>query len=119
MGDKFYAYHITPLDSGWEHLRTVRETFMDLQEDAEYGVCSLWDFMNSWMDAGLAAIKLGWEGDFRNEPCVFWVPGNDTVLIHGFVFKQDNNGSTFVISPVPMPHLEEDSWNHLFTGRGK
>jgi hypothetical protein len=41
-----------------------------------------------------------------NDPVVFWVPVEDSFR-YGFVFKQDNNGSTFVVSPVPMPWYED------------
>jgi hypothetical protein len=33
-----------------------------------------------------------------------WLP-YDTEFAYGFVWKQDNNGTTFVASPVPMPWL--------------
>lgn len=49
--------------------------------------------------------QVGWEGDVREGPFVFSVPG-ETEMSWGLVLKQDNNGTTFVASPVPLPHLD-------------
>lgn len=48
-----------------------------------------------------------WEGDIRNkEIYVFAVPDEMETSI-GLVWKQDNNGTTFIISPVELPHLQK------------
>lgn len=46
----------------------------------------------------------GWEGDVREGPFVFSVPA-ESDMQWGLALKQDNNGTTFVASPVAMPHL--------------
>ena len=53
--------------------------------------------------------RSGWEGDVRDGTgiYVFAVPGEESDTEVGFVFKQDNNGTTFVISPVELPHLRD------------
>jgi hypothetical protein len=54
------------------------------------------------------ADQCGWEGDMVEGPFVFGVPprhGYNTFDV-GFAWKQDNNGTTYVVSPVPMPWLE-------------
>lgn len=66
---------------------------------------SIDDFLRAWESAKEAASAEGWEGDFRHQPVVFWVPMS-TTFEYGFAFKQDNNGDTFVLSPVAMPWLE-------------
>jgi hypothetical protein len=43
--------------------------------------------------------------DWRQEPSVFWIPMEDG-FAPGFVIKEDNNGTTYVISPVSLPHLD-------------
>jgi len=50
-----------------------------------------------------------WEGDIKDGIYVFAIPGDVETRI-GFVWKQDNNGQTFVISPVELPHLKEYSF---------
>lgn len=53
-----------------------------------------------------------WEGDLREPIKVFAVPGDGKTDV-GFIWKQDNNGTTFVLSPVPLQHLESLCDNFL------
>jgi len=52
--------------------------------------------------------KLGWEGDIREGPYFFCLPG-ETQLALGYMLKQDNNGTTFVASPHPLPWVADQS----------
>ena len=110
-----YAYHIAPIDFGWENLPTVADVARKLgaetaaatamkQRNAE-PILEVSEFLLAWQAARDRAYTVGWEGDFRGDPVVFWLPVDDGFRF-GFAFKQENNGSTFVISPVPMPWLE-------------
>jgi hypothetical protein len=58
---------------------------------------------------GLAA-KVGWEGDMRDGPYVAGLPkpasGRDGQVM--VAWKQDNNGDTFIVSPLRLPWLEND-----------
>ena len=115
----FHAYDLGPVDHGWEQLRTVEETAVLIASNEAretvtgdpihvLGVeMTLTSFVNRWDAAKEAAKGKGWEGDFRQDPVVFWIPVGIGFEC-GFVFKQDNNGTTFVIAPVPMPHLLDD-----------
>ena len=111
------AYHLGPIDSNWEYLQTVEAVAVDLAtKEAQYAVgkndpqfgpdLPLTDFIRDWELAQEMARQAGWEGDFREPPRVFWVPC-ETAFVYGFAFKQDNNGTTYVMSPVEMPHLKE------------
>ena len=104
----WYTYEIAPIDMGWENLKSVHETLQDvvgrsssmkLKNDID--ATDMNDFIAKWESAKDAASDAGWEGDFRNEPVVFWVPC-ESEFECGFVIKQDNNGTTFVISPTSM-----------------
>ncbi|WP_312435441.1 hypothetical protein [Janthinobacterium sp.] len=111
-----FAYHVAPIDFGWEDLQTVEDAAAKIGElDARAVVTEVRhevpriginEFLESWENAKKMAKQVGWEGDFRHSPGVFWVPTPDGFK-HGFAFKQDNNGSTFVISPVKMSWLED------------
>lgn len=110
-----HIYVVPPIDTRWEHLKTVGTTAADMayaeaqaravgervEQDPSYD-----DFMSAWEQAQGSARDKGWEGDFRNPPVVFWLPVGDSFQ-PGFVLKQDNNGTTFVASPVPLPHLKD------------
>ena len=54
------------------------------------------------------AATLGsyWEGDIRQGPFLFFIP-EEFQPAPCVVWKQDNNGTTFVASAVPLPHLED------------
>lgn len=109
----WHTYETPPVDIGWEDLRTVQETagvlvarMQSTGVKNDVDASALHSFLAAWTSAKDAASSKGWEGDLRIEPVVFWVP-NDTEFSYGFVLKQDNNGTTYVVSPVPMPWLEE------------
>jgi len=112
---KFHVYHIAPIDIGWDLLPTVEEIAVKLaKEEAEAAVddraeeYSATGFLADFREAQDLAKEAGWEGDYRgsSRPRVLFIP-NDTYFTFGFVWKQDNNGSTFVISSAPMPHLRD------------
>jgi hypothetical protein len=114
----WHAYHLPPIDYAWEYLATVEETRERIRVDYERaeaetfgsGYLSPQTFMNDWEAAKLAARQQGWEGDFRVSPKVLWFP-SELQFSYGFAFKQDNNGSTFVVSPVALAWLDElDLW---------
>lgn len=53
-----------------------------------------------------------WEGDIREGIYVFSVPDPDKVAMSpGFIWKQDNNGTTFVICEKELPWLKEYAIN--------
>lgn len=112
VAPRWHVYEVGPIDYGWHHLKSIRETLAVFAvpcegSDPREGVdttASL-GFLTSWEEAKEAALEAGWEGQFRLEPRVFWLPG-ELAMAHGFVFKQAQSGSTFVVSPQPLAHLE-------------
>lgn len=112
---RWHVYEMAPIDFHWQHLSTVETTAMNLagQEIRELvqagkvtnteGISNS-EFLALWESAKDAARSAGWEGDFRCDPTVMWIPMDDEFR-PGFVIKQDNNGDTYVVSPVPLPHL--------------
>ena len=105
------VYALGPIDHDWDKLKTVRETVADIAnyedeftEAHDLNTDSVRSFLESWDSAKDSAKRSGWEGDFRHAPYVFWLP-SETGFDHGFVFKQDNNGTTFVVSPQELPTL--------------
>lgn len=108
------AYHLSPIDWNWQYLPTVEEiatrfaaddAALDLNEAPEYEPRMLPDFLKHFAMAKEMASEVGWEGDWRAKPRVFFLPG-ETNFDYAFVWKQDNNGSTFVISPHPLSWLD-------------
>jgi hypothetical protein len=103
------VYALGPIDWGWENLKTVAQTVAEIAKNSEEIEASndvnaegVRRFLDSWESAKEAAAEAGWEGDFRHAPYVFWLPG-EVDFVHAFVFKQDNNGTAFVVSPQELP----------------
>ncbi len=105
-----------PIDYGWEDLESFEEVAAKFarhdaalevaeEELEERKLPKLW---SSLKRAYELAREEGWEGDFRgySHPKVFFVPGTNNTMEFGFVWKQDNNGTTFVVSPYEMPWLD-------------
>lgn len=83
----WWGYCIPPLDFGWENAIT-------------FPIESVPD------EVKFLARKLGWEGDVRGKDCAKFLIPDEMGFAEGFIWKQDNNGTCFVISPIPLPHLE-------------
>jgi hypothetical protein len=111
----WFTYGMEPVDSGWQRLRTVVDCADDIGKDERsnlpagtgymhYGYRRQ-EFLRAFESALEAAREAGYDGEPRQPPVVFWLPVGDT-FEPGFIIKQDNDGYTFVMSPVPMPHLD-------------
>lgn len=86
-----YLYQIGPVDHGWNLLRKVDKNDEDFKDILD------------------RARKHGWEGDFTEEPRVMVLPPGDggCDFIVALVWKQSNNGSTFVATMHRLPYLGE------------
>lgn len=112
---QWHIYEIIPIDFGWSNLQTVKETAARfgeihgaaLAEESSPEEPSAADFIGTWRDAQAAAAAAGQTGPLRQDPVVFWMP-DEHEFKPGFVIKEDNNGITYVVSPVPLAHLEKD-----------
>lgn len=110
----FYCYETPPLDY-WEGLYTVDEycTVMRKQyadprrgEDGHSIQDRILQIHGDLRDAQEAMHS--WEGDYTAGPFVFLLPDPDCdCLRHGFIWKQRNNGTTFVASPFELPWLNQ------------
>lgn len=103
-----YVYEVMPVDSGWHWMTTVDDLFGLYQSMADSRSAA--DELSVLVEkAESMARDLGWDGENRHEPRVFFVPVEGTMAM-GLIWKQDNNGTTYVASPVKMPHLEDASF---------
>lgn len=111
------VYVCPPMDHNWGHLQTVEQVAAELAaaearlrfqagHKDEYPEFSVDEFLTNWEEAKQKAGEHGWEGDFRVEPRVFWLP-NQTGFDYAFAFKQDNNGTTFIVTPVRLHWVEK------------
>ncbi|EIZ2108912.1 hypothetical protein MOQ95_003499 [Salmonella enterica] len=125
-GSKLYSYAIPPIDFDWEIMPTVeslagtiKAAIDKLGVNAEYGseqyyagqdaTNTIWSVAQLYMCFSGAierAREAGWDGTNSELPRYFTVPDELDVYV-GFVFKQYNNGDTFVVSQIPLAHLEQ------------
>jgi hypothetical protein len=112
-----YVYNVGIIDhfNGLTHLneyikkikRNEDSSFSEPRDD----LVSLQKFVVEALCEALNAKGLAWEGDLRNNTIfVGGIPiSNDDLTCKKFlVIKQNNNGSTFVISPIPFGHLKDE-----------
>lgn len=110
------AYDIVPIDYGWEFLPTIEDVAQKFAKyDAALAVAEekfeqplLPRFFELFSQAKEMAHEVGWEGDHQGYagPRVFFLPAEGD-FNYGFVWKQNNNGTTFVISPEPLTWLNK------------
>lgn len=109
------AYGIVPIDFGWEHLPSLSDVAATMARTrVKYEPFGNSDFdavkklLADYQHAKELADGIGWEGDIRggDEVSVFFLP-DENEFAYAFVWKQDNNGTTFVVSPRPLPWLRE------------
>src|SRR5690242_7797723 len=100
---KLYCYHIAPIDY-WLGALTADQV-MSAANDEVLGPHSQSDAyaeITRLKDRAEAVFRTsGWEGDVRERPFYFPVPG-DTRMRGRYALKQDNNGNCFVASPIPI-----------------
>jgi hypothetical protein len=107
-----YVYETEPIDLGWRLLLSVdamREILAKEESEFLHGVEGYYsaDFWAIWEQVQQVARSRGWDGTLRETPRVFFLPDPDPgEFACGFVWKQDNNGTTFVVSPKRLPWLE-------------
>lgn len=97
---RLYVYVLGPIDC-WEGWSSHNE----MASAANFAV-AYWrpdDVKDRFWQAHDTALAAGWEGD--GEPKLTVIPIRDYFCELVFAFKQKNNGSTFIVSPVEMPWL--------------
>lgn len=114
----YHVYVLLPVDIGWGLFKTVSEvidTICDaVKQRAKNDVVlavepgrpwevDLNNFVVAYYQSVRAVESTGWwEGDMRHEAVV--VPlVREVECEYGFMWKQDNNGTTFVVTPEPIP----------------
>lgn len=112
----WHGYHVAPIDLGWNDLLTV-DAYVKQYVDAGYpnsDVKEVRQYFTTLMARieKVATESLLWEGDFREVPHIFHLPTEIEFSV-GIVFKQDNNGSTFLFSPVELPWIKEEAFKSV------
>lgn len=103
-----YVYVLSPIDIGWSFLRKATDVAKQMIDGERFEEAA--EFLLFFKEAKERAKRYGWEGDFKcyAEPRVISFPIHESCSFEmAIAWKQSNNGTTFVVSGVPMPWLEE------------
>ncbi|MCA8950095.1 MAG: hypothetical protein KDE27_11380 [Planctomycetes bacterium] len=110
--NKLFIYSLAPIDffigAVPRHLEELVRT--EGFQGGDHGV----ELLALLANAQRAFLSIGWDVYHRVGPYYFAIPDTDAMLL-GIVVKQDNNGSTFVASPIPFPHLGEPACTWSYT----
>lgn len=122
-----HFYRISPIDYSWEMMPSVKDTATNYiarcnkEEGFKHPGCALDSCagLNDLLELVLKIAKhphfnIGWEGDFTEGPKVFFLPVRyeETGLHAGFMWKQSNNGCTFVASPEELSYFDDLTDDH-------
>jgi len=103
----FYVYELGPVDY-FDGAMTVDQAIKSSNEDVGQ------EILRSFLQAARAVIdESSWEGTITDGPYVIALPpvDGDFSLLWGFIWKQNNNGTTFIASPLPLWWLDEPSYS--------
>lgn len=98
MEQKWFAYRSAKVRQHGKVIPSISAVCEHLRED------SLVQFHADFAEAKLFAATLGWNETLASVR-VFGVPCFETVC-WGFVLTQANDGTVFIVSPIPLPHLD-------------
>lgn len=111
------VYAVGPIDhwQGWIDLRKFNAAdFAGEYGDPARFAKQVEDFIKA---AKAVAYNVGWEGDIRQGPFLSALPiegGSDSGMMVGW--KQDNNGTTFIASSIPLEYMSADGADFATSG---
>lgn len=112
-----FVYCLNPIDlwTGWLSEAEYKQQLLSNMDHDLHAVADAWDEYISFKSKAFELAKqIGWEGDIRHgeTPDIAGLPsagdGDGKVMLG---WKQDNNGTTFVASPYPLPWLDRYAFN--------
>lgn len=102
-------YIVPAMDAEWDLWLPIEAARSLLAEqakgDKEAQDAALRNFDAAFDAAKTEARRMGWRGDLKVHPRVFWIPGGKRSL-YGIAWQAENDEITYVASPVSMPHLD-------------
>ena len=108
-----YAYRVETIEITWDNLTSCDDYRKKLaiaysaEEDRptrEEHLSALVKFESFFKSALEAARRIGSEGNFLVAPHIGFLPGNARMCAY-LVWRDDDHGSTFIVSPIEMRWL--------------
>jgi hypothetical protein len=110
----YYIYQTAPVDyfQGLVRITDVAREYVLTPEDHREGDRELFNLFSLAMSCAHAVSRAKgsyWEGNI-SVFYVFALPDPDASPPHyGLMWKQSNNGTTYICSPVPLPWIEPEA----------
>lgn len=115
---RFTTYTVSGLDTDWAYQPTVRDVLYQLAGEEptpfeghhpgtafDLNTRRVKGFLQDWEAAHQLARDAGMRRHQNQATRVFWVPTHKGFQ-YGFVLQEYNQSTTYVVAPVPLPHLE-------------
>lgn len=107
----FCIYRNPPIDLGWETIPLLGQFLSNNTKDPDFDLKGwtedIKQLISQWAAILPAFIAVWMNPDHLREwPRVFTIP-HELTFLHGFAAKAMDNGTTFIASPIRMPHLED------------
>ena len=108
MVTKYYIYELSPIDY-WNGCVSLAQHLMRMQHSDYF---EIEEFQAEIIKIAKMFCAVGnmtaWEGDIKEGVYVFSVPRNEVDMLTGYIWKQNNNGTTFCVSPMRLCWLDKD-----------
>ena len=108
-----HIYGLFPIDYGWDYLPLLSD--IEVREGKNGGVncLNLNRAREMLIHATPCLVKdMNWEGDFFIPLRAILLPSGDTDMEIALVWKQSNNGNSYVVSPKPLVWLEDYAYEY-------
>ena len=104
-----HIYKIAPMDHwiGWREEYDFLNDLEKLDDDSYGAAIQAYEAFN--VHAYHKACKAGLGAETYDGPYVAALPTSDGEIRLVMAWKQENNGTTFIASPVSLEHLEDDA----------
>lgn len=101
-----------PIDLGWGNLQTLSDFIANPVVYSPHEGAELGKIFEQLLKA---CMDKGWGGDDSEVARVMWLP-NEVQFMPVFAWKEGNNGTTYIASPVKLEWLEMYTINSFTTG---
>lgn len=101
LNNMFYLYRTPPIDDFSLYTRFDDALILMKEKKSKIDLCKF------LMMASLAIDAHEWDRDLRSMPYVLFIPDPDECSSRlGLIIKQENNGNTYIFSPVEISWAE-------------
>ena len=106
------VYQMYPIDLGWGNLQTLSDF---IANPVVYSPHEGAELSRVFEQVLKMCLEKGWGGDDSESVRVMWLP-NEVQFMPAFAWKEGDNGTTYIASPVEMDWLDRHTMDSFITG---